>query len=647
MMYYPQYCEAAVIASVILLVMYFLRQNYYTTKNQIFLAMIVDNLLASIVNICTVYTVSYPKNYSVGLNYFLNGLYYALYNFLAILFMLYIAALVKVRFYRKLIQYIAGVFFIVEMALISTTEYTHWVFYFDEDLRYVKNTGVTVLYILAFASVIIANIAIIKCNKDFNAYQVISLTGFLVTILSSVIIQMIFPEYLITNFILAMIMFFIYSAFENPAYYLYSDTQCYNRFSFLQTIRRKERIKHEYVVIAIKIKEFDYIEYSLGQQNAEKMSYKIAERLYRTFGNKVYNVNLNMFAIVSNHNADEKKIIEKVKNTFEEAFELDTEEKKITYSIDIAVAAVRITDFKITELYMEQVLESITSSEDEKIYTTEELEKIVDEIRRNKQISRVLERAIHEDKFDIYYQPIFEITSKSFRGAEALLRLIDKDMGFISPDEFIPIAEKNGQIIEIGEMVMRKVCQFIRDSEVTKLNVDYIDVNLSPIQCRYDNLGEKYINIINEYDVNTQQLNLEITETAETELFTVRTLKNIMDYMSGKGVDFSIDDYGSGFATIDYLLEFPVQTVKIDKSILWQAMEKEEAMLVLEHTIKLLKAIGKKIVVEGVETTEMRDILIEFGCDYLQGYYYSKPLPQEQYLQFLREHNNQSSESGC
>ena len=114
-------------------------------------------------------------------------------------------------------------------------------------------------------------------------------------------------------------------------------------------------------------------------------------------------------------------------------------------------------------------------------------------------------------------------------------------------------------------------------------------------------------------------------------------MTGIMNKLHNYGVTFSIDDFGSGFAAIDYLVKLPMDLVKIDKSILWQAMEDKVAMMVLQHTIRMIKEVNKKIVVEGVETKEMMDFLVGEGCDYLQGYYFSKPIPQEKYLEFLEQ----------
>ena len=140
-----------------------------------------------------------------------------------------------------------------------------------------------------------------------------------------------------------------------------------------------------------------------------------------------------------------------------------------------------------------------------------------------------------------------------------------------------------------------------------------------------------------DYGITPNQLNLEITETAEIESHGMDNINIIMQRLHRHGVTFSLDDFGSGFAALNYLIGLPVDIVKIDKGILWQAMKDSTSMTVLSYTIKMIKDVGRKIVVEGVQTEEMASLLIEYGCDYLQGYLYSKPLPGEEYLKFISE----------
>lgn len=261
----------------------------------------------------------------------------------------------------------------------------------------------------------------------------------------------------------------------------------------------------------------------------------------------------------------------------------------------------------------------------------------LDKKNRENQIVHIMKRAIQNEEFKVYYQPLYSSKDGRFTSAEALVRLIDDELGFIPPDEFIPLAERNGMIVKIGEIVFRKVCKFLRRSDVFGFGVEYIEVNLSTVQCMQENLSQSLLAIMEEYGISPKRVNFEITETAHS--LNDRILINTMNSLIDKGAAFSMDDYGTGFSTANYLIRLPLEIVKIDKSILWPAMQNDDAMNVLKHTVLMLKSLNKGIVVEGVEDENMARTLIDMGVDHLQGYYYSKPIPERDYLEFVQSHN--------
>lgn len=214
------------------------------------------------------------------------------------------------------------------------------------------------------------------------------------------------------------------------------------------------------------------------------------------------------------------------------------------------------------------------------------------------------------------------------------MRLFDKDLGFINPEELVTLAEQNGYIDQIGEIVFRKVCKFIQDNDIENMGLKYIEVNLSPLQCMREDLVETFGDIMEKYEVRPEQINLEITETAQ--IASGKQILSNVEAFHKMGVEFSIDDYGSGFASADYLIKLPVSIVKIDKSILWMAMKDESAMIVLQNTIKMIKDLGKEIVVEGVEDEEMVEMLGRCGCDFMQGYFYSKPISDAKFIEYIK-----------
>lgn len=251
-------------------------------------------------------------------------------------------------------------------------------------------------------------------------------------------------------------------------------------------------------------------------------------------------------------------------------------------------------------------------------------------------IEEILNRAIKENHIVVYYQPIFDLRSGSFHSAEALARIIDPEYGLISPAIFIPAAETRGFIIPIGDMVLEQVFRFVSEHDLNDLGLSYIEINLSVAQCMETDLPEKIHMLQQKYDVDPSHINLEITET---------TFENINDIMVEnieklvqKGYSFALDDYGIGYSNIQRINHLPLKLIKIDKSML-DEVSSANGQIILEHTIRMMQCIGKRLVAEGAETTHAIELLRSMGCDYIQGFYYSKPLPSSEFVDFLKKYN--------
>ena len=639
MIYHTQYSTASVAATLVLVAMCFLKQNYSTKQNKIFRIMVFVNLVVSGSNIGALHTMGHPEDFPFVLCCVVNMVYLFSFTFMSVLLLLYIDSISKIGKYKIAVQIVASVITIVVAILIFTSQQTKLVVYFDSNLDYHRGTYMKLLYIISAALILIADVMFMYSSKRFSGYQVLSVNCFIFLIYASVMFQMVYPKHAISALSLSLMMIFLYSAFENPAYYLYKDTRCFNRRAFLATVKKHRKKEIPYVAIAIKIINYDFMRHDLGQSKTENLISRVAEHLNNCYRRKVYNLNDDCFVIILDADADIKLQRTRLKKLFEEPFEIGDRENSMKLPVAIMLSVIPVENPNIDEKEMETVVHSVQHDEKE-LATAEDIKDVVDKLHRQERLATIIDNAIENNGFEVYYQPILDVATGTYPSAEALIRLKDKELGFISPEEFIPIAEKNGRVIEIGDMVFANVCDFISRSRGMNLGVDYIEVNLSPVQCYHEELARKFLTELGKHDLDPSSVNLEITETAELETRKVKILQRNLDNMNEQGVTFSIDDFGSGFAAIDYLLRLPVTIVKIDKSILWQAMKDSKAMKVLTGTMRMLKEIGKHIVVEGVETEEMAAILRENGCDYMQGYLYSKPVPETTYVEFLKEHNS-------
>jgi len=261
----------------------------------------------------------------------------------------------------------------------------------------------------------------------------------------------------------------------------------------------------------------------------------------------------------------------------------------------------------------------------------------VDQMRGFFQTQKMIAAALEEGRVEVFYQPIYNVAEKRFTSAEALVRIRNADGSLVMPGAFIPVAEENGQIIALGSEVLRQVCCFLATGEAQKLGLEYIEVNLSVAQFDENDPANLVQNALERYGVSPSELNLEITETASNS--AKRVLLTNMNKLIKQGVHFSLDDFGTGRSNLDYFVDMPVNIVKFDYSFTQGYFQGGKAHYVVESVVGLMDRMGMSIVAEGVETEEQFKAMCDLGISYIQGFYFSRPIPRDELLAFLREQN--------
>ena len=406
----------------------------------------------------------------------------------------------------------------------------------------------------------------------------------------------------------------------------------------LALARSERNEKAMFAVIYLDLDRFKVINDSLGHMIGDQLLIGIARRLENILrpGDTIARLGGDEFTILLEDIQDRNyviQIVERIQNEISAPFSLNGREVFTTVSIGIAISS---KDYKQTE--------DVLRDADTAMYRAKALGKaryevfdkgMHDQATKLLQVETDLRRALEREEFFVFYQPIMSLETGELRGFEALVRWRHPQRGFISPVEFIPVAEETGMIIQIGEYVLREACRQMQLWQVV-LPSDpplFISVNLSVKQFSQPDLVEKVASILDETKLNAKHLKLEITESAVME--NVEDATDILTRLRDLGLQISMDDFGTGYSSLSHLRRFPIDTLKIDRSFVTQMAEDEENAEIVRTIIGLAQNLGMDVVAEGVETPEQIETLKSLGCEYGQGYFFSKPLDFQRAEQFI------------
>jgi EAL domain-containing protein (putative c-di-GMP-specific phosphodiesterase class I) len=247
-------------------------------------------------------------------------------------------------------------------------------------------------------------------------------------------------------------------------------------------------------------------------------------------------------------------------------------------------------------------------------------------------IEESLRHALARQEFALHYQPKINLMTGEISGAEALLRWTHPTRGVVAPAQFIPVAEDCGLILPIGNWVLREACNQARSWQNAGLTLPSIAVNVSSMEFRDDNFLQGLFAILKETGLDPKCLELELTESVLMKRADATEL--IFNALRSAGVQLAIDDFGTGYSSLSYLKKFPVNAIKIDQSFIRQITSPDEATIVTA-IIRMGRTLKLRVIAEGVETVEELTFLQAHQCDEAQGYYFSRPVPAEQFAKLL------------
>ena len=390
-------------------------------------------------------------------------------------------------------------------------------------------------------------------------------------------------------------------------------------------------------VLFLDLDNFKKINDSYGHAQGDVLIQEVARRLDRLFAEHgtVARLGGDEFLIIIEHVEGERQAVahaESLLSLFDEPYVLKGNELLVTPSIGVSIypddADNAIALVKNADMAMYQ---SKDKGKNGYFFFTQDME---ERVTRRLQMESDMLQAFKEKQFTVYFQPKVELATNTVVGMEALVRWHMPDGTVVSPADFIPLAEETGFIVPLGEFVLETSCKAMQVLDGIGCTDLTVSVNLSPIQFGQEDLVEMVLSNVERNGLSPERLELEITESTlmtDTDI-SIAKLNQFVE----KGISVSIDDFGTGYSSLYYLKTFPIDVLKIDRSFVSDITEDASDAQIVETIILMARNLGIGVVAEGGETKEQVDLLRSFGCEQVQGYYYSRPLPLEDFIEYLK-----------
>ena len=520
--------------------------------------------------------------------------------------------------------------------VILSNPFTNWIFDLNLNEGYTRGPFISVTYLIFYAYCI-ASIVFTWVNRrqiDREIYRI--LAAFPILAVAVIIVQQIYPDVILSGSAATCALLIIYLHLQNRQISIDYLTNVPNRQELLDMLGLvlKRTPKKKFVLAVVSLRDFRQINNACGQQKGDEFLKAMCQFLQRTHGGgNVYRFSGDEFALLftKEDEVQIRKCMKTIQTRMEQPWQID----EYHFKLNVVVGIVQYSgEGESLEKLVNSIEYAVSQAKSGKVgqicYCNKEM---LESLERRRKVIRILKEKMEDESFEMYYQPIYSVSSGHFYYAESLMRIPDSPIGSIYPSEFIPIAEETGLIINITYVILNKVCKFINRLIDKGIYVGSIHVNFSAMQFSQPDLAERVLGIIESNGIPPSAIKIEFTESTLAEspqVVTEFTMK-----MMEHGIKMGLDDFGTGYSNIATVINIPFGTVKLDKSLVWVSMKNENSALAVKNLTRTFKELGMKVVAEGVETEEQRRLVVDFGVDQIQGFYYAKPMPETEMENFM------------
>ncbi|MDC7293855.1 EAL domain-containing protein [Butyrivibrio sp. DSM 10294] len=623
---------AAVIISVTCIFYTILMKNRMRTKNTIFLWILVIVAVDAITGIFgdPIRTADIPFATRFFIFHLLQFVYFFTHFAIAAIFALYILAVCNVgyRFSKKSRRMLALPFAIME-AMVATNPVFHLVYTVDKNLAFHRQAGVYIAYAVSAFYVLFAIAALFVYWKSLNNLNRIAVIYFFVLVILGTIIQMVNFNIRCELMCEAIGLMGLMIMLENDDEKMDSATKAYTRNVFIQDTGSYFKYGRNFTTFAVHIRNADVYRKITGYEEFESLLSVVVSFLTTVEpGTDVYRADINCFFVVCQ--AVDRERADHISQMILQRFGDEWIHGSTSVKLKALILQARSPEEfgSIEHLFL--LSDTTMETESHKVLRGHDL----DFLLRRADVEKAVRRGIQNDGFRIYYKPIYTRSELSICGAQAKLQFVDKELGNIAEEEFMPIAEQTGIIEKLGWFALEEVLYFLGGGIAEEMGLEFISLGLSSAQVIQSDFIVRVRSLLSKFGVRPSQIVFEVTEASATADQNV--LGIIMSELAWDGIRFLMDDYGTGFFSMQSASQLMFEGVKISADLLEKSNQMEQSRIIIENRLKMMHQMGKKVILQNVDNQELLDLADIAGADYLTGEYFSQQVSKNEFIAILR-----------
>lgn len=611
-----------------------------TLRDQLFQVCFLVTFCAMTSNILSTVMIMHYETVPLLLTWLVTMIYYLLTPMMGMIYFLYSTSVIygDQKNLKKIISFgsIPGLVYIF---LVLVNPFFKELFDINRLEGYTQGNLVAATYIIFYVYCAMS-VFVVLINRKLVSPQIYRiLVSFPLIAVIVIIFQQFFPSVILSGSAATSALLIIYLHLQNKQISMDYLTNVPNRFVMLNMMELmlKRPGTQNFAVLVVSLRNFRDINTSYGQSTGDLFLKKVCDYLC-TFvpRDNVYRFSGDEFAILLKGGKVENlnELSEEIALRMERPWQVNDYQCVIPAAMGIAYYPSSAQTLEEIINALEYAVFRAKSGKSGNICYCDQ--QMISELRRKNQIIQILKELLHTGDFELYYQPIVSLDSGRFLYAESLMRIPNSPIGPIYPNEFIPIAEETGLIIELTYLILEKVCWFVNKMLAAGIPIKAVHVNFSAVQFNDQALVQKVLHIIETNHTPFSAIKIEFTESAIAE--NAQTVTAFACEMKKRGILMGLDDFGTGYSNIATVIGIPFNTMKLDKSLINSAMESEKSATVVKNLTRTFKDLNMTVIAEGVENEAQNAMVKDCGIDQVQGYFYSKPMPEPEVEVFLTEH---------